>query len=108
MEGEEGKMANEAEAQAIRKTLESAPYSVSKIVQQEKQRHPLPPFITSRLQQDAYRKLSFPAKKDHVDCPEVIRGCGPGSPRHGWVDTYMRTDSVRVSDGGHSTGQGMD
>jgi len=61
--GKKVKMANEAEALAIRKALESAPYSVSKIVQQEKQRHPLPPFITSRLQQEAYRKLSFPAKK---------------------------------------------
>jgi DNA topoisomerase-1 len=56
-------MANEQEALAIKKTLEGATYTVSKITQQEKQRHPLPPFITSRLQQDAYRKLSFSAQR---------------------------------------------
>src|SRR4030042_1439054 len=61
--GKRVKMAKEAEALAIQKALETVPYSVSKITQQEKQRHPLPPFITSRLQQEAYRKLSLPAQK---------------------------------------------
>jgi DNA topoisomerase I len=95
--GKKVKMANEAETQAIRKTLESVPYSVSKIVQQEKQRHPLPPFITSRLQQDAYRKLSFPAKKTMWIAQKLYEGVDLGPLGTVGLITYMRTDSVRVS-----------
>jgi len=95
--GKKVKMANEAEALAIRKALESAPYSVSKVVQQEKQRHPLPPFITSRLQQDAYRKLSFPAKKTMWIAQKLYEGVDLGPLGTVGLITYMRTDSVRVS-----------
>jgi DNA topoisomerase-1 len=95
--GKKVKMANEAEALAIRKTLESVPYSVSKIVQQEKQRHPLPPFITSRLQQEAYRKLSFPAKKTMWIAQKLYEGVDLGPLGMVGLITYMRTDSVRVS-----------
>ena len=94
--GKKVKMANEAEALAIRKTLESVPYSVSKILQQEKQRHPLPPFITSRLQQDAYRKLSFPAKKTMWIAQKLYEGVDLGPLGTVGLITYMRTDSVRV------------
>ncbi len=95
--GKKVKMANEAEALAIRKALESAPYSVSKIVQQEKQRHPLPPFITSRLQQEAYRKLSFPAKKTMWVAQKLYEGVDLGPLGTVGLITYMRTDSLRVS-----------
>ena len=95
--GKKVKMANEAEALTIRKALESAPYSVSKIVQQEKQRHPLPPFITSRLQQEAYRKLSFPAKKTMWVAQKLYEGVDLGPLGTVGLITYMRTDSVRVS-----------
>jgi len=95
--GKKIKMANEPEALAIRKTLESVPYSVSKIVQQEKQRHPLPPFITSRLQQDAYRKLSFSAKKTMWIAQKLYEGVDLGPLGTVGLITYMRTDSVRVS-----------
>jgi len=95
--GKKVKMANEPEALAIRKTLESVPYSVSKIVQQEKQRHPLPPFITSRLQQDAYRKLSFSAKKTMWIAQKLYEGVDLGPLGKVGLITYMRTDSVRVS-----------
>ena len=95
--GKKVKMANEAEALAIRKALESAPYSVAKIVQQEKQRHPLPPFITSRLQQEAYRKLSFPAKKTMWIAQKLYEGVDLGPLGTVGLITYMRTDSVRVS-----------
>ncbi|OGP89941.1 MAG: DNA topoisomerase I [Deltaproteobacteria bacterium RBG_16_47_11] len=95
--GKKVKMADEPEALAIRKTLESVPYSVSKIVQQEKQRHPLPPFITSRLQQEAYRKLSFPAKKTMWIAQKLYEGVDLGPLGTVGLITYMRTDSVRVS-----------
>jgi DNA topoisomerase-1 len=95
--GRKVKMANEAEALAIKKALESVPYSVSKIVQQEKQRHPFPPFITSRLQQEAYRKLSFPAKKTMWIAQKLYEGVDLGPLGMVGLITYMRTDSVRVS-----------
>jgi len=95
--GKKVKIANEAEASAIRKTLKTVPYAVSKIVQQEKQRHPFPPFITSRLQQEAYRKLSFPAKKTMWIAQKLYEGVDLGPLGTVGLITYMRTDSVRVS-----------
>jgi DNA topoisomerase I len=95
--GKKVKMANEAEASAIKKALETVSYFVSKISQQEKQRHPLPPFITSRLQQDAYRKLSFPAKKTMWIAQKLYEGVDLGPLGTVGLITYMRTDSVRVS-----------
>jgi DNA topoisomerase-1 len=95
--GKKVKIANESEALTIKKALESVPYSVSKIVQQEKQRHPFPPFITSRLQQEAYRKLSFPAKKTMWIAQKLYEGIDLGQLGMVGLITYMRTDSVRVS-----------
>jgi DNA topoisomerase-1 len=95
--GKKVKIANESEALAIKKALESVPYSVSKIVQQEKQRHPFPPFITSRLQQEAYRKLSFPAKKTMWIAQKLYEGIDLCQLGMVGLITYMRTDSVRVS-----------
>jgi DNA topoisomerase-1 len=95
--GKKVKMAKEAEALAIRKALESVPYSVSKILQQEKQRHPFPPFITSRLQQEAYRKLSFPAQRTMRIAQKLYEGVDLGELGMVGLITYMRTDSVRIS-----------
>ena len=95
--GKKVKMANEAEALAIKKALESVPYSVSKVVQQGKQRHPFPPFITSRLQQEGYRKLSFPAQKTMRIAQKLYEGVDLGQLGMVGLITYMRTDSVRVS-----------
>jgi DNA topoisomerase-1 len=95
--GKKVKMANEAEALAIKRILETVPYSVSKIVQQEKQRHPLPPFITSRLQQEGYRKLSFPAQKTMRVAQKLYEGVDLGELGTVGLITYMRTDSVRVA-----------
>ena len=95
--GKKVRMANEAETLAIKKTLETVPYSVSKISQQEKQRHPFPPFITSRLQQDAYRKLSFSAQRTMRIAQKLYEGVDLGEMGMVGLITYMRTDSVRVS-----------
>jgi len=95
--GKKVKMAKEAEAMAIQKALETVPYSVLKIVQQEKQRHPFPPFITSRLQQEAFRKLSFPAQKTMWIAQKLYEGVDLGEMGMVGLITYMRTDSVRIS-----------
>ncbi|NWF94140.1 MAG: type I DNA topoisomerase [Syntrophaceae bacterium] len=95
--GKKVDLANESEAMAMKKTLESAPYTVSKISQQEKRRHPPPPFITSRLQQEAYRKLSFSAQKTMRIAQRLYEGVEIGDAGTVGLITYMRTDSVRVS-----------
>lgn len=95
--GKKVKMANEAEVLAIQRGLENLPFSVSKIVQQEKKRHPLPPFITSRLQQEAYRKLSFSAQRTMRVAQKLYEGVELGELGMVGLITYMRTDSPRVS-----------
>jgi len=95
--GKKAELANESEALAIKKALESVPYMVSKIVEQEKQRHPLPPFITSRLQQEAYRKLSFSAQRTMRIAQGLYEGVDLGKIGTVGLITYMRTDSPRVS-----------
>jgi DNA topoisomerase I len=90
-------IAKEAEALVIKNALESVPYTVSKIVQQEKQRHPLAPFITSRLQQEAFRKLSFSAQKTMRIAQRLYEGADLGPLGMVGLITYMRTDSPRVS-----------
>jgi DNA topoisomerase-1 len=91
------KMAKEVEAMALLKALEGATYTVSKITQQEKQRHPFPPFITSRLQQEAYRKLSFPAQRTMRVAQRLYEGMELGEIGTVGLITYMRTDSPRVA-----------
>jgi DNA topoisomerase-1 len=95
--GRKVSMANESEAMAIKKTTETLPFSVSRIVQQEKKRHPLPPFITSRLQQEAYRKLSFYAQRTMRIAQRLYEGVELGDLGTVGLITYMRTDSVRIS-----------
>ena len=90
-------MANESEALAMKQALEVVPYTVLKIVQREKKRHPLPPFITSRLQQEAYRKLSFSAQKTMRIAQRLYEGVDLGKIGTVGLITYMRTDSPRVS-----------
>ena len=95
--GKKIKMANESEALAILKALEGAAYKVLKIIKQEKQRHPLPPFITSRLQQEAYRKLSFSAQRTMRIAQRLYEGMEMGEIGTVGLITYMRTDSPRVA-----------
>ena len=95
--GKKVTLANESEALAIQKALEAVPFAVSKIVQQEKRRHPFPPFITSRLQQEAYRKLSFSAQKTMWVAQKLYEGVELGDIGMVGLITYMRTDSPRVS-----------
>ncbi len=90
-------MTNESEAIALKTILEKVPYTVIKINQQEKKRHPLPPFITSQLQQEAYRKLSFTANKTMRIAQQLYEGVDLGEMGIVGLITYMRTDSFRIS-----------
>ena len=88
---------DEAKAKAILGELESQEFVVDKIVKKTKHKNPLPPFTTSKLQQDAIRKLRFSAKKTMLIAQQLYEGIelGPGEPVG--LITYMRTDSTRIA-----------
>ncbi len=89
---------NEADAHAVRDALISVPYSVSKIDETEKLDKADPPFKTSTLQQQAAIRLRFSGKRTMKVAQELYEGIDvDGSGPIGLI-TYMRTDSLRISD----------
>ncbi len=88
---------NRAEAEAIVATVQTLPFAVSKVEKKEKRRYPAPPFITSRLQQEGVRKLSFTPKKTMMLAQQLYEGIETRKEGPVGLITYMRTDSVRVS-----------
>ena len=92
------KIANKEEADAILQQLESAAFVVDSVKQGTRQIAPAPPFITSSMQQEASRKLGFAARRTMKTAQELYEGVEV--PDYGAVGliTYMRTDSLRISD----------
>ena len=88
---------NEEKTKAILADLEDEKFVVKKIVKKTTRKNPLPPFTTSKLQQDAIRKLRFSAKKTMLIAQQLYEGIelGPGEPVG--LITYMRTDSTRIA-----------
>lgn len=78
--------------------LEGARYVVADVSTKEKKRNPVPSFITSKLQQEASRKLRFSAKKTMQIAQRLYEGIELGSEGAVGLITYMRTDSTRVAD----------
>ncbi len=92
------KIHNEDEANAILAKLESVPFAVESVKKGKKNKQPAPPFITSTLQQEASRKLGFQAKRTMKVAQELYEGVEiQGMGAIGLI-TYMRTDSLRISD----------
>ncbi|MBI4330666.1 MAG: type I DNA topoisomerase [Chloroflexi bacterium] len=88
---------NQTEAESLRAILEKAGYSVASVVQKDSPRSPAPPFITSTLQQEAYRKLGFPAKQTMALAQQLYEGLPAGDEGTVGLITYMRTDSTHVA-----------
>lgn len=89
---------DEKEAKKVASDLESRDFVLEKITKSERKRNPTPPFITSKLQQEAARKLGFSAKKTMVLAQQLYEGMEIGDEGLVGLITYMRTDSPRVSD----------
>jgi DNA topoisomerase I len=88
------KIANEAESKAVLDALAGATYRVTSVATKERKRSPVPPFITSKLQQAA----RFPVKKTMMIAQQLYEGIElPGEEAVGLI-TYMRTDSTRVAE----------
>jgi DNA topoisomerase-1 len=75
-----------------------APFRVKSVQAREKKKHPLPPFITSKLQQDAARSLGFGVSKTMRIAQGLYEGREIGDAGTVGLITYMRTDSTRVAD----------
>ncbi len=88
---------NEQEATELEQRLKKASYRVSKVSTKKVTRQPAPPFITSTLQQEAWRKLHFPAKLTMSVAQELYEGLPIGKEGSVGLITYMRTDSTRVA-----------
>jgi DNA topoisomerase-1 len=86
-----------AEAEEITAYLKEQAFIVSKVDRKEKKQNPVPPFTTSKLQQEAARKLKFSAKKTMLVAQQLYEGLEIGPEGAVGLITYMRTDSTRVS-----------
>lgn len=95
--GKKLELHNEAEARAAEEALSKADYMVSDAVKKERKRHPVPPFTTSSMQQEANKKLNFSAKKTMMLAQQLYEGVSLGKTSVGLI-TYMRTDSVRLAE----------
>ena len=88
----------EAEAREIIAACEQKPFVIRKVERKEVRRTPTPPFITSRLQQEASRKLYFSPSRTMKIAQRLYEGVELGDQGAVGLITYMRTDSARVSD----------
>ena len=97
-DGKKQELHSKEEVDQILRNLENAKYFVKEIKIGERKKNPAPPFTTSTLQQDASRKLNFALKKTMQIAQGLYEGVKlPGRGETGLI-TYMRTDSVRISE----------
>lgn len=103
-DGDKIKIENKEQSDEILSDLDSADYIVTAVKKGSRKKNPTPPFITSTLQQEASRRLSFQARRTMKAAQELYEGVDVGE--HGTVGliTYMRTDSLRISDEAREAG----
>jgi len=89
---------NKDEADRVVADLEKAAYAVKAVVTKQVARQPAPPFTTSTLQQEAWRKLHFTAGRTMAIAQQLYEGLPLGKEGSVGLITYMRTDSTRVAD----------
>ncbi len=96
-DGKKLKLGKRGEVDGVLKDLDGVRYTVASVEKKEKKRNPLPPFITSKLQQESVKKLGFTAKKTMMLAQQLYEGVELGKEGSVGLITYMRTDSTRVS-----------
>ena len=98
VDGKKAQIRNGEEADKICKKIEKTDFKITEIRKKEKRRQPAPPFTTSSLQQEASRKLGFTTARTMQVVQQLYEGIDiAGEGTQGLV-TYIRTDSVRISD----------
>ena len=91
------RLENEAAATGVVEHLEGADWVVAKVEKSDRKRNPSPPFITSRLQQEASRKLGYQPRRTMGIAQKLYEGVEIGDEGAVGLITYMRTDSTRLS-----------
>lgn len=94
------KLSNEDDAKAVLSAIKNGTFSVRSVKKAEKQKMPAPPFTTSSMQQEASYKLGFQSARTMRVAQELYEGVNLGTELGGvqGLITYMRTDSLRISD----------
>ena len=98
-QGKEVEIPDQATADRIVAAIKAAHLVVESVTTKEKRKYPVPPFITSKLQQEGVRKLRFTAKKTMTLAQRLYEGLEIGEEGSVGLITYMRTDSTRVAEG---------
>ena len=96
--GEDLEISDAAGADHHTAAIKAASFVVQSVTTKEKRKYPVPPFITSKLQQEAVRKLHFTAKKTMMLAQRLYEGVDLGAEGSVGLITYMRTDSTRVAE----------
>jgi len=96
-EGDKAEISNEEQSNHILESINNEKFIVSSVDRKDKKRNALPPFITSTLQQEASRKIRFGTKKTMSIAQKLYEGIELGEEGPVGLITYMRTDSVRIS-----------
>ncbi|MGN0536283.1 MAG: type I DNA topoisomerase [Eubacterium sp.] len=102
--GEKIKIENKEQSDKILAELENAQYVVTAVKKGSRKKNPTPPFITSTLQQEASRRLSFQARRTMKAAQELYEGVDAGELGTVGLITYMRTDSLRISEEARAAG----
>ncbi len=98
IEGKKAEVGNEELARAIEAALKSGAFVVESVARKERKQSAPPPFITSTLQRAAYNRFKYPVKRTMQIAQKLYEGKELGTMGHVGLITYMRTDSVRISD----------
>ena len=98
IDGKKAEVPNEELARKIEAALKSGKYVVTEVARKERKQSAAPPFITSTLQRTAYNRFKWPVKRTMQVAQKLYEGKELGSFGFAGLITYMRTDSVRISD----------
>ncbi|MBR4021860.1 MAG: type I DNA topoisomerase [Ruminococcus sp.] len=98
VDGKKLEISNEVDAQGLIERLKDAEYVIKNVKKRVTKKQPSPPFITSTMQQEASRKLGFSAKRTMKAAQELYEGVEIQGVGAVGLITYMRTDSLRISD----------
>jgi DNA topoisomerase-1 len=105
--GKKADLKNEEQTSKIISEIQGLPFKVSKVTQKKTKKTPLPPFTTSLLQQEAFKRLRFSAKKTMSIAQNLYEGVELGDRGLVGLITYMRTDSFRLSEDAISEARGF-
>lgn len=101
IDGKKAHVPNEEAARILEERMAGKPFVVCKVEEKERRKEPLPPFITSTLQQTANQRLGYTAKRTMNIAQRLYEGVEIGDMGITALITYMRTDSFRIADEAH-------